>query len=59
VIEDLPTLDNVPVEVRLPEKVQDVYLVPGKRRLKPTRRGDTVRVVVPSFNCHIAVVFEY
>jgi hypothetical protein len=59
VIEDLPTLDNVPVEVRLPEKVRDVYLVPGKRKLKPTRRDDVVRVVVPSFNCHVAVVFEY
>ncbi len=59
VIEDLPTLHDIPVAVRLPEKVRRVSLVPGGQRLAFTRRGGVLRVVVPELTMHRAVVFEY
>jgi hypothetical protein len=60
VIEDLPTLRDVPVAVRLPEKVRRARLVPGNEKLALKQRGDgALRVVVPELTMHRAVVFEY
>ena len=58
VIEDQVPLYDVPLELRVPEEVQRVYLVPGGGEL-PTERSDgVVRVTVPEVQCHQAVVFE-
>jgi hypothetical protein len=59
VIEDLPTLRDVPVAVRLPETVRRVRLVPGGEALPHQERDGALRVVVPELTMHRAVVFEY
>ncbi|MBI3986739.1 MAG: beta-galactosidase [Lentisphaerae bacterium] len=59
VIEDLVPLRNVPITLRVPEKIRRVRLVPQNRPLPLKRRGGQAEVVVPEFRCHQAVVFEY
>ncbi len=59
VIEDLVPLHDVPLEVRVPEAIQQAYLVPGADALPLERAGDTVRVTIPRVHCHQAVVFAY
>jgi hypothetical protein len=59
VIEDILPLANVPVVLRVPERIRKAYLVPGKRPLSLQRAGDEITVVVPSFRGHCAVAFEY
>lgn len=59
VIEDLPALYQVPVVVRLPVQVKRARLIPDGVELPMKRSNGTVRVTVPEFSCHAAVVFEY
>ena len=47
VIEDLPTLYDVPLTVRLPQPVRAAYLIPGQHPLSLTHTGDAVSVTVP------------
>jgi len=59
VLEDLPTLRDVSVTVRLPQMPQQAYLVPVNTPLPCTIGADgTATVTVPEFSCHCAVVFE-
>ena len=57
-IEDLPTLRDVLIAVRLPEKVARAHLVPGGQKLALKRRDGVFRVGVPELTMHRAVVFE-
>ncbi len=59
VIEDLPAVENVAVEIRVPEAIKRAYSVPGKQSLAIRRSRGTAAVKVPKFSCHTAVVFEY
>ena len=59
VIEDLVPLYHVPLEVRVPQDITHVYLVPDKTELSPAHSGGSVKVTVPKVQCHQAVVFEY
>jgi hypothetical protein len=59
VIEDLPSLYNVPVSVDLPVKVKKAVLVPGMKELPIKKKNGKVTVTVPDFSCHCAVSFEY
>ncbi len=59
VIEDLVPLYNVPVEIRVSQKVKRACLAPSGRALPIRRSGGAVKVTVPEFSCHQAVVFEY
>ena len=59
VIEDLPPLYDVPLEVRVPEEVVRAYLVPGGQDLAIKNEDGAVGVTVPRVQCHQAVVFEY
>jgi hypothetical protein len=59
VIEDLPPLRDVPVELRVPDKIKEARLIPDNQTLPLKRTSDGVRVVVPSFTAHCAVVFSY
>ncbi len=59
VIEDLPELRNVPVVVRVQENIKKAYVIPGHKRLSLRRSETSVRVVVPAFQSHVAVVMEY
>jgi len=59
VIEDLPELRNVPVAVRVEEKIKTAYSIPGYKRLSLRKSEGDVSVVVPAFQSHVAVVLEY
>jgi hypothetical protein len=58
VIEDLPTLYDVPVTLAVPEKITRAYLAPSQVALDLTP-GAACGVTVPLVNGHQAVVFEY
>lgn len=59
VIEDLVPLYDVPVRLRVPEKVVRVWLPLSRRRLKWQKSGGRVVVTVPVVKCHEVMVFEY
>ena len=59
VIEDLPFLYNVPVEVDLPQKIKKVYSIPDMKELVMTKKGGNILVTVLEFQCHTGIVFEY
>lgn len=59
VIEDLPTLRNIPVSLRPDRAIKRANLVPGNKPLPVQTSDSTVTVIVPEFSGHCAVVFEY
>jgi len=59
VIEDLVPLLDIPLTLRVPQKVKNVYTVSDKKLLAATKSSGTVKVTVPRIECHEAVVFEY
>ena len=59
VIEDLPTLHNIPVTLAVPESITRAYLAPAKQAVSLQTSGKKVRAMIPSFAGHVAVVFEY
>ena len=59
VIEDLVPLRDVAVTLRLPVEPTRVRQVPEDRVLPVCRAGGVMKVVLPEFTCHTAVVVEY
>lgn len=59
VIEDLVTLRDVPLKVRLKENINAVYLVPSGELLKPKQVDGKLEVTIPKLHCHTAIVFTY
>ena len=59
VIEDLVPLYDIPLALRVPERIARAYLVPGSQELAVERSDGVVSTVVPKVECHQAVVFEY
>ncbi|MCU0523039.1 MAG: hypothetical protein MUF84_20425 [Anaerolineae bacterium] len=57
-IEDLVPLFDVPVVLHVSELVRKATLIPDGIDLPLVREGETVKVVVPRFTMHCAVVFE-
>jgi hypothetical protein len=47
------------VAVRVEENIKKAYVIPGHKRLSLRRSEGGVRVVVPAFQSHVAVVLEY
>ncbi len=58
-IEDLVTLHDIPVELRVAETITKVTLIPDGTALPLVQEGAVVKVVVPKFRMHCAVVYEY
>ena len=59
VIEDLVPITDVPVQLRVPEKIKKASTAPDKKALRMKKSRGTVSVTVPRVECHAAVVFEY
>ena len=59
VIEDLPTLFNIPVTVDLPAMVKKAILVPEMKELPIKKKNGKITVMIPEFSCHCAISFEY
>jgi hypothetical protein len=58
VIEDLPSLHNVGVTVRVDSRPTRVYLAPQETDLAFTYDDGAVRATVPVFSCHQMVVLD-
>lgn len=59
VIEDLVPVYHTPIELDLGKKVKKIYSVPGMNVLDYTQEGEKVKLKVPEFTGHTAVVVEY
>lgn len=59
VIEDIVTLHDITVTLRLPVPVKRIYLAPGNKDLSFTEKDGQVTYIVPSLNNHQIVVAEY
>jgi len=49
----------VEIEVNVPEKVKSVYQIPDGKKLNYIRTGNMIKVKVPTFTMHTAIVFNY
>jgi hypothetical protein len=59
VIEDFIEISNVNLELRLERPIKKVYNIPDGSQLNFEIKGNTLKVKVPSFTMHTAVVLEY
>jgi len=59
VIEDLVPLYDIPVTLRVPEKIRKVHLPVSGKKLRAAVKGRVTGVTVPVVQCHEVVVFEY
>jgi len=59
VIEDLPPMYDTKVIFNVPEEIKSVRLVPDEVDLEFTQTEDGIIVIVPQFQCHAAIVYEY
>ena len=57
-IEDLVPIHNVPVQLRVNEKIKKVTLIPDSTPLDFAIAGDYVKVMLPEFTMHCGIVFE-
>lgn len=58
-IEDLVPLFEVPVMLHVPQPIRKATLIPDGVSLPLQQHDGTVKVIVPRFRMHCAVVFEY
>jgi Hypothetical glycosyl hydrolase 6 len=58
VIEDMPEIRDVAVQLRVPEKIKRVRLPLERKTLKPQLSRGVVSVTVPRLHCHQVVIFE-
>ncbi len=59
IIDDIVTMYNIDVELKLDKKVKKVYMPLENKKLKFSKKGDTISFTVPELNCHTTVVVEY
>ena len=59
VIEDIVPIYNIPLELKLPKKVTNVYTAPNNEKIEFVQDEESVRIVVPKVECHAMIVFEY
>lgn len=59
VIEDMPPIFNTPVTLDVPETINRVYLAPSGEELAMTLENGAVKITLPKFRMHQAIVFEY
>jgi hypothetical protein len=59
IIEDLVPLRDVPVTIRVPEKIKRAYTIPNKKARKIRKSAGATQTIIPEFACHTAIVFEY
>lgn len=59
VIEDLVPISGVEIEITVPEKIKNVYQIPGGEKLKFNASGNKIKVAVPTFTMHTGIVLDY
>ena len=59
VIDDLIPIYNTEVEVNIDKNIKKAYSMPDRKELKMIKSGNKVKIIVPKFECHTALVLEY
>lgn len=59
VLEDFPTLRDVPVKMHVPEKIEKARLIPQNAEIPLEVSEDGYRIVVPELTAHQMVVLDY
>lgn len=59
VLEDMPALCEIPVEVKLPETVKNIRLVPDGQELPFVQEGSILKFSLPRIQCHAAAEIVY
>lgn len=59
VIEDIPTIYNVPVEITIPEKIKRAYLAPQNADIVFKQENGVLTLNIPEVNCHQILVLDY
>jgi len=59
VIEDIVTLYNVNVSIKLEKNIKSIYLAPQMKEIPFTTDSNNVSYTVPNIECHQIVVLEY
>ena len=59
VIEDFLPVPNVEITVNVPEDIKRVLQIPGATPLEFEKLGSEIKVTVPTFTMHTAIVLEY
>lgn len=59
VLEDFPTLRNIPVTLHVPEQLQRAVMVPQQEPIPLERTADGWCLTVPELTGHQMIVFEY
>ena len=58
IIEDIYPVYNIDVELKIPEKVKNVYLAPQKKDIPFIQENNKVKYIVDEINCHQMVVLD-
>lgn len=59
VIEDFPPIPGVNLEMRVPERITNVRAIPADEPVVFRQEAGVLRVAVPTFTMHTAIVLEY
>lgn len=59
ILEDFPTLYNIPLKIQVPEEVISARLIPQGTELEMEKCGQWLQLTVPQLQSHQMVVFEY
>ncbi len=59
VIEDLPEVSGVTIEVDVPEKIKSVVSIPSGKKMRFKRSNGKIIVDVPTFSMHTGIVLNY
>jgi hypothetical protein len=59
VIEDLPPIFDTKVVLKVAEEIKSVRLIPDEINLEFTTTKKGIVAIVPKFQCHAALVYEY
>jgi hypothetical protein len=59
VLEDFVPISNIQLEIDVPEKVQEVYQIPGNKAIDWKISGNKIDIKVPTFTMHTGIVVEY
>jgi hypothetical protein len=60
VLEDMPFIDGIEVEIRVPEKIGEIRLITGEREIIPfTQENGVVKFILPKFRMYTGCQMSY
>ena len=59
VIDDLVPIYDTTIEIDINENIKKAYLIPENREVEILKSNNKIKVIIPKFTCHTALVLEY